>query len=270
MVLQVRNRRFELSDEVPRHWHGGRCAISRLFDGLSVFFPRGERFFVRSVQYYRDRVTSPPLRQEVAAFCGQEGIHGREHERYNQLLAARGYPVEELEQRVDRILSRVERRLPRRLQLAVTCALEHYTAALGRMVLSDPRLLEGADPAMAALWRWHSAEENEHKAVAFDVFVAAGGTYLERVHAMLGVTVVFWCKVFQHQVRFMKRDGRLFSPSEWSSLLGFLFVKPGPLTALIPAVLDYLRPGFHPNDRDDRALLEEWKRLEESAEGTIR
>ena len=45
---------------------------------------------------------------------------------------------------------------------------------------AKPQLLEGAHPAMVALWKWHAAEENEHKNVAFDVYKAAGGSAVYR------------------------------------------------------------------------------------------
>ena len=44
---QVRNVRFGTGPEVPRHWHGGRRAVTLFFDNLSLFFPPGERFFAR-------------------------------------------------------------------------------------------------------------------------------------------------------------------------------------------------------------------------------
>jgi len=42
-------------------------------------------------------------------------------------------------------------------------------------------------------------------------------------------------------------------------LLRFLLVSPGLTRNIIPGWLDYLRPNFHPWDRDDRHLLERWK-----------
>ena len=35
-------------------------------------------------------------------------------------------------------------------------------------------------PDRAPLWLWHALEEAEHKAVAFDVYRAAGGGYVRR------------------------------------------------------------------------------------------
>ena len=170
-----------------------------------------------------------------------------------------------MEDRVRARLRRASRRLSPRRQLAVTCALEHFTALLGQLVLENPRMLEGADPTMAGLWRWHSAEENEHKAVAFDVFLAAGGTYAERVITMVVASVVFWAKVLEHQARMMKSDGTLWSLSEWTALAQFLFVQPGGLRAIVPRYFAYYRPGFHPNDVDSSGVLEAWKRAHESA-----
>jgi predicted metal-dependent hydrolase len=257
---QVRNLRFATSDAVPRHWHGGRRSVTAFFDNLSVFFPVGERFFMRSVRAYQEELGDEALLAAVRAFCGQEGIHGREHERYNEALAERGYPVAAMEERVRRLLAGVKRVVPPRLQLAATCALEHFTALMGESLLTDPRMLEGAHPTMAALWRWHAAEENEHKAVAFDVFEAVGGTYAERVAAMALASVIFWGKVGEHQVRMMAVDGTVFSLAEWAALGRYLFVDPGGLRAIVPRYFDYYRRGFHPNDTDARPILEAWAR----------
>lgn len=264
--FKVRNLHFAVGSEVPRHWLGGRRSVTSFLDNLSVFFPAGERFFVASVRAHERFVKDDEaLRLAVRAFCGQEGVHSREHVRYNAMLRAQGYPVEEMERRVVRLLRLVSSVLPARLQLAVTCALEHFTALMGQMVLKDARILEGADPTMAALWRWHAAEENEHRAVAFDVFVAAGGTYIERVVVMILATAIFWAKVVEHQARMMNADGLLFSGREWAELVRFLFVSPGGLTQLIGPYLAWFRPSFHPNEMGSDALVGDWQRMAEEA-----
>jgi predicted metal-dependent hydrolase len=257
--LQVRNLKFDVGDEVPRYWHGGRRAITLFFNNLSVFFPAGERFFISAVKAHAGMVDDPELLEQTRGFCAQEGIHSREHIHYNEMLRDQGYPVAAMERRVERILARVTRRTTPRAQLAATCALEHFTALLAHFVLSDDRLLEGAHPVMAALWRWHSAEENEHKAVAYDVYRKAGGNYVERVLAMVVATVIFWTKVFEHQVRLMRADGILFSAREWYALFRFLFITPGGLTNLFFPYFEYYRPNFHPWQLDNRSLLEAWK-----------
>lgn len=259
MSIEVRNVRFPLGDGVPRYWHGGRRSVTLFFNNLSIFFPAGERFFIASVKRYKDRIKDEPLREEVAAFCAQEGIHGREHIRYNEMIRDQGYPAEELERRVKRILRVVTAVAPKRHQLAATCALEHFTALLAHFLLQDDRLLKGAHPAMAALWRWHAAEENEHKAVAFDVYRLAGGNYLERVVVMVVASLIFWAKIAEQQVRLMKVDGIVWSAREWRSLGRFLFIEPGGMFSLWRAYLEYYRPGFHPWDLDNRDLLERWK-----------
>jgi predicted metal-dependent hydrolase len=256
---QVRNLRFPLEGAVPRHWHGGRRSVTAFFDNLSIFFPEGERFFVQSVNAHRAHVKDPRLQQAVRIFAGQEGVHSREHVRYNELLQSQGYPIAEMEARVTRLLGRVKRRVPMRWQLAATCALEHFTSLLGHMVLDEPEVLAGAHPTMAQLWRWHAAEECEHKEVAFDVFLAAGGTWPERSFIMAATSVIFWGKVAEHQVRLMHTDGTLLSVEEWVGLLRYLFVEPGSLTRLLPRYLDYYRPGFHPRDVDSRGLVQAWR-----------
>jgi predicted metal-dependent hydrolase len=265
---QLRNLRFQVGGTIPRHWHGGRRAITLFFNNLSILFPAGERFFIASVRAHADRVEDDVLKRQMRAFCAQEGVHGREHTRYNRMLADQGYPIAALERRVEARLRRTSRWASPRRRLAVTCALEHFTAVMGRTLLSDRRLLQGADPEMAALWRWHAIEETEHKAVAFDVYQAAGGGYLARTASMSVTTLVFWSQIVLSQIVLMRADGCLFSFREWRSLVRFLFVEPGGMFNVALRWLDYYRPSFHPWDCDDRPLLEGWVRELEARAGS--
>jgi len=256
-AIEVRPRKFDI-DDVPKHWHGGRKSVTTFLDNLSTFFPAGERFFIAAVRAHDKHVSDEALRAEVRAFCGQEGFHSREHTRYNELLAKQGYPVAELEREVQELLARVTKRAPARARLAITCALEHMTALMAHMLLADARALDGANAQMAALWKWHAAEENEHKAVAYDVYRAANGPYGLRVATMIGATAIFWWRVFRHQARMMRVDGIAYSPREWWALFRYLFVEPGTLRGVFPLYLRYFRPGFHPNEIESAHLVAKW------------
>jgi uncharacterized protein len=260
-VPEVRNLQFPVGEHIARFWHGEQKSVTQFYNNLSVFFPEGERFFIQSVKHYRDAIKDDAqLSAEARAFYAQEGIHSREHVRYNQMLRAQGYPIDAMEARITRVLAFVTRINPPRMRLAVTCALEHFTALMADLLLQNPATLEGADPVMARLWRWHAAEENEHKAVAFDVFKAVGGTYTERVITMISTTLIFWFKVIEQQARMMHADGTAWNLLEWVRLGRYLFVKPGGMLRLIPKYFSYFRPSFHPWDHDNRAELEAWKR----------
>lgn len=260
--LEVRNPKFDIESDVPKQWHGRSRAVTAFFNNLSSLFPAGERFFIASVKAKKDRVTDPQLLAAIEGFIAQEGIHSREHLRYNRLLAQQGYPVESMEKGTVAILRLVTAVLPKSSQLAATCALEHFTALMAELLLGDPKLLEEANAKMAELWRWHAAEENEHKSVAFDVYRASGGWYGERAGIMVLTSVVFWAKVFEQQARLMHADGDLLSARAWASLVDFLFFRPGGMFKLAALYLDYYRPGFHPTDIDATELLEQWKAAE--------
>ncbi len=252
--MEIRNLRFDFS--VPRYWHPRGRAVSILYDNLSVFFPLGERFFIKSIKAHAHLITRPELEQDVKAFCAQEAVHSREHERYNAMLRKLGRPVDDYERRVDRILTRASRYLPKRWQLAATVALEHFTATMGHCVLSDERVLGGAHEEMRSLWRWHSIEENEHKSVAYDVYLVAGGNRIERSLVMLCATVIFWFKVFEQQARMMHSDGIAFELSEWRSLLVYLFDDPGTMKDIFALYAPFFAADFHPAKFDNEALIE--------------
>ncbi len=68
-------------------------------------------------------------------------------------------------------------------QLAITVALEHFTAIMAHSLLTEKDPLPGAPAEVLRLWQWHAIEEVEHKAVAFDTYLAVTRE-LSRVQAL--------------------------------------------------------------------------------------
>ncbi|CAB3759225.1 metal-dependent hydrolase [Burkholderia sp. MSh2] len=264
-----RDLRFPLDDAVPRYWYRGWCHVTRFFDAFSIMFPLGERFFIDSVAHFRDKIPAgTPLADDVAGFIHQEATHIREHRAYNQRLAAQGAPVDALEALIRRRQQTSLAAMPALTRLALTACLEHYTAILADQLLTHPEILDGAEPTMAAIWRWHAVEETEHKAVAFDVLATVEPRplrrYLIRCGAMLAVSVYFVLDLAYFIYRLAAADRQRRNVREWVRLQWWLFVHPGVFTRIAPAWLFWFAPWFHPARLDSGDVLRAARRtLEE-------
>jgi predicted metal-dependent hydrolase len=248
------------SSRVPRDWCSDDPFDTTFLNALSLLFPEGERFSVESVKQHKDQITDPELSRAVVGFIGQEAMHGKEHRAFNELLIEHGYgEVPIIDANVRHFLKRVRKTLSPASQLAATCALEHFTAMLAETLLKDERMRNLFDPSVRPLWLWHALEESEHKAVAFDVYVASGGSYARRASIMLLTTAVFFAAQALVHTRLMAARKILWKPWTWARGVTRLWIYPGFFTRLLPAYLAYFRPGFHPDDRDTRALLESWR-----------
>jgi len=258
-----RDLRFDLDTADLRSWHPEGPHVAHFFNALSIFFPEGEQFFIESVRHYRDRIDSPALERDVKGFVGQEAMHSREHRRYNAALARMGLPIAELEEKVGKYLDAVRERTSPEDRLAVTIALEHFTAIMAHAALSDARLLANAEPNLAAIWRWHAVEETEHKAVAYDVYCAAVGqgtvAYLRRCVVMLLTTIDFWQRVFRYHFRLVRADGGAGDLRGWWRLFRWLWLSPGGMRQLVRPWLSYFRRDFHPWQHDNSEHVERWK-----------
>jgi predicted metal-dependent hydrolase len=242
------------------NWHGRGNHVTHFLNALSLFFPAGERFFMDSVRNYRDRVTDPELKKAVMGFIGQEAMHTREHMLYNELMSKAGLPAGPLDRFVWRYLEHVRKWMPKSWQLALTIALEHYTAMLAGVLLSDEAFIKDSEQSYRQVWLWHALEETEHKAVAYDVWNTAMKPglrkYLLRTGAMVVITLTFWPAVFVFHTSLVMRDktcrNKLLG---FGSALNYLWGKPGALRRIIPEWFDYFRPNFHPWDQDNREQL---------------
>lgn len=261
-AVERRDIKFNLDGIDIRNWHPAGPQVTSLFNTLSLLFPDGERFFIQSVRHYENEITDPVLRKEVKGFIGQEAMHGREHQAYNDALEAAGYPAHAIQKQVLDLLKMGHKLLSPRSQLAITIALEHFTAILADALLTDDRVLEGAPPEMAALWRWHAIEETEHKAVAYDVYQqVAGGFfgYFVRCWFMLSMSIHFQFRSFMFHGKMNRSSGIHKDKTARKQFFAFLFTQPGILKRIVPAWLAYFKPGFHPWKHDNRHHVDRWK-----------
>ncbi len=246
-----------------RHWNGGNPAVTHAFNALSFLFPQAERYFIEvAVEVARglDNTKTPALTQAVKGFIVQESTHSHQHNKYNAILKAQGF-----ENVVRRFIHRLQERSHRDFapltKLAVVCGYEHYTAILGNFILSNPQILRSAEPDMALVWGWHSAEETEHKAVCFDLYQAAGGGWFRRCLVFLLVTLNFNLMFGRQYFSLLYRDGCLH-PSRFVKTLrqsfSFFFGGSGITWQLLWHGVRYMSPWFHPWNQDNRAKLHSW------------
>ena len=257
-----RNVQFDFAPELPVNWHSDNPAISHFYDALSLTFPAGERFFIDSVRLFADQITEPELQSDIKGFYAQEAIHSREHTSYNALLTAHGIPVEGFSRLAEKSIKWSQGIVPTKIQLAVTCAYEHYTALFAESILGDPRVMADAHPLYRDLWRWHAMEEEEHKAVAFNVYqaVAPGFLgYLRRVIVMAIATFEFMIGIPLLQGWLMYKSGEFFNLRAWGRACWHLWVSPGIWRHVALGVFSYLKPGFHPDKRRVDPKVLEWR-----------
>jgi len=249
-----RDLRFGVGDHPDPRWLGGDQAGSALVDAFAVMLPEGERYFIRALKPYLKDVTDPELRQDILDFCAQEAFHTREHLGYNAALRSLGYQVDRQEESVRWFFARFDTPLAR---LYLTCAIEHITYALSRIVIERPEIMDKAHPAYRRLWRWHALEEVEHSSVGLRVLravtpgVPGWKRYILRCAAlglmlpgMVGLAMI-------SARRNLRATG---GPSGWALWRAALF-SPGWLRRMVPTMFAYLRPGYLGRNDCDAALV---------------
>ena len=260
LAIHPRDIAFHQPMPPQRWWLGGNPIGTAFFNALSASFPQGERFFMDAVRPYRG-IADAKLCDQIAAFIAQEAVHSREHLVFNNGVARHGYDFSAID---NYLKSRFDfgRKLPALNQLCATIALEHFTAILAHALLSQGDDLATAPPELRRMWHWHAIEEIEHKAVAFDTFLAATrqfsafGRWWARCVAMAAITIMFFQFIRFGVRQFFRHDG-INNLQSWGALFRYAWIKPGLMRRATPAYFAYFRPGFHPWSVDDRSLIAE-------------
>lgn len=257
---------FEFDDSIPRHWVAGAAVPTAMGNALHLIFPMGERFFVRAVKHYADRIDDPQLRAQIKGFYAQEGRHAHEHEKVFAWMERQGLDIRRFLAIYKKIAyAGIERISPHKLRLAATAALEHYTAIMAENALKHG-LLERVHPAMREMLVWHACEEIEHKAVAYDVLQQVDGSYALRVAGMVvatGTLIGFWVL---GAAMLLRQEQGLTLRETLRQLRAAMQVNPLGRQVFARGLREYLRRDFHPWQTDNLALARSHlERLERAA-----
>lgn len=239
------------SDDIPKYWLDGNPYKTRLIDAVQATFPDGERYFISSVAAFNDKITDPELATEVKDFMQQEGQHGKVHTDYNNRLARQGLKITAFTNHTIKLTKFRLKHYSASYNVALTAALEHFTAMMADLFFAEKSVLAGGDKRVRAMLAWHAIEEMEHKAVAYDVMqkVAKVG-YFKRCIAMTHAIATFslftmiapWFMLKMDGLNFRQRCAAYIKNLPW--MIG---PRKGIMTRLLPMLARYYKPGFHPN-----------------------
>lgn len=247
-------------ERTPLHWVPDDPFATHMINVLHLLLPTGERWFVEVVNEATPLVDDPKLLEAIRPFVRQEAWHAYAHQQVLKHLADQGLDPKPFIERLDGYFRTVladHPRWPRFAQrwwlhrrLALVAAIEHYTCVLGKWILENNELeRNGADPTMLDLLRWHGAEEVEHRSLVWDVHDNVSGSHLQRVTAMLEVSVMLTLRWLQGVHYLMTHDptlgGRKPRLRDWlrSARAGHV-PSPAYLAAAMPR---YLRRRHHPS-----------------------
>ncbi len=257
--LTVRRLLVDLEAPFAPNWSGD-VFTTAFFNAMSMSFPAGEQFFIDAVRRTAATLATDAgsglsearrlaIDAEVKGFVGQEATHRRIHTLFNAHLTHHGLR-NHWEGRIVARRAFLDSKDPRH-SLAITVANEHFTALLAEHLLTYPEILAHADPRMQTLWAWHAAEESEHRSVAFDVYVAAGGSLKWRRRWMVSAALFLITDTLRQTVHNLYTQGQLWKMDTWSGAARFFFGKTGVVPHTFKPWLAFFSADFHPSQHAD-------------------
>ena len=133
------------SAQPSRWWLNGDPVATAWHNALSATFPRGEAFFIEFGQGLpRRRAAQLAERNPRLREAGNQP-HPRAPRVQPRRGRTAGYDIAEIDARVAEAARRCPRGRPPIVNLAVTMALEHFTAMFAQQFLANPAHFAGAD-----------------------------------------------------------------------------------------------------------------------------
>mgnify|MGYP006185880273 FL=1 len=206
--IKARKVHFDFS-ESSVCWMKNDPLCSHVANGINMLLPAGEFWFCRVFNKTIPLITDEKLKEDVIGFIRQEATHARAHENVQDFLRENGYDVQDQLNRAHFLFNILLGDKPLGLpilrnkaleeywllfRVGIIAAIEHFTGTIGQWTL-ESKSWDSADPAMADLFRWHLAEEVEHRCVAYDLFEHLiknkFGFYLSRQAIMMVIFPLF-------------------------------------------------------------------------------
>lgn len=175
--MKVRFPQFDFSRFNP-HW-APNPEFAQSYNAFSTVPAHIEPYLVKVMRKAKEQLDPrhTELHEEVSIFIKQEVQHCKQHVAFNRRLHENGYegmlPIEQVyKDDYDRYLN--TRSL--KFNLAYCEGFEAMGCSAAEVMFEDlGEFTTGADGDSLDLWRWHLAEEFEHREVCYKVFKAIYG-----------------------------------------------------------------------------------------------
>jgi predicted metal-dependent hydrolase len=237
------------------------------FATLSVFLTYGEDLVIETARHHRDLLKDPILRQRVTSLIGQEAIHSKLHNEFNDAIVELGYPVRLYRFLGEQFFDHIFLKFPQPLKLSLMAGIEHFTAVLAEYMMAHEQNFYFSDDAKTrALWMWHMLEESEHKDVAYDVYQTLNGNYALRISGffLAYFTILGLIPFAATFVPVLRKPQEMLTSKFWKDTRrGIKLVfspKDGVFGSTQGRIFDYLRTNFHPNDHDASAYFDYYEK----------
>ncbi len=241
---------FTFDEEFEKHWLGGSAFKTHFLNSLTLIFPTGEKYFIRSINKVMNRIKSGRLKKDALQFIKQEAQHSHEHEKFFKVLERQGYEIKGLVETLDNLVTKYfEPFFSKESNLAITSGLEHITALLSEISLEE-NFLKDAPQKLQDLFNWHAAEEIEHRAVAFDVLSDVDESYQKRIIGITVAYILMSAYAGVSTVHLLNQDGLLFKKETLKDFTSMFFTDEKLFFKAVSIFFRYLDPDFHPDKQD--------------------
>ncbi|MFV8048464.1 metal-dependent hydrolase [Mycobacterium sp. 48b] len=202
VALRPRQVQFDWKT-APLHWIPGDPYGSHIVTALNLFLPVAERWFSRLLRDSLEYVRDEQLRDQIVGFIGQEAVHAKTHDDVLvEYVRRHGIDPDPFYLQLEWVAGQFDQRVSsatgqrRRKALSsgthALCAAEHFTGVLGHWALNNAWDDADVDPTLCDLYRWHGAEEVEHRHVSYNVAKYFGMDYVAQAVSGVLVSVVFF------------------------------------------------------------------------------
>lgn len=182
--MKVRNPKIEFSESLP-HWSDNR-EFAQITNGGSMALPYLEPYLNKIMLMARAKLDhNSQLQADIMTFVGQEGHHYRQHKLYNRVLVNRYPALADYERHMKAEYDRLLSSKSFKFNCAYCEGFESGGLIAAQFFFEEiDDLLRNADPKVVRLWKWHYAEEYEHKTVCYDVYKDLFGGYFYRLYGL--------------------------------------------------------------------------------------
>ena len=252
-------KQMTTTEDLSGTWCNSNAVTSSVMESISFVTPVLEKFFIRAVAEGLDGQRGSELNQRCLAFIREESLHSSVHGKLNaSLLKYLGKAPPGLAF-VESLLDAARKRLSLSSRLLIAAALEHFTAVLSKVYVTQESRLDIRCAFTRELFAQHAREELAHRSVVFDLWLTKGAAG-RMARALTVFSILFIGSVYVSlSVPWIlhRKTGRRPARTLYA-LLGFVLNNRTDIASYSPLreLFSFVRRDYHPDELIEDSLAD--------------